>query len=790
MAANSRCSPNRLAALDIGVSAERAVCAEAAAQLAELRPAQGRLEEAERLLEGFEEYETSTMVPAALAAARGDVAGARRIALRRAHALGGETTDPLGSYRPGLAACVEEGALYELLAQVSDPPEFEAVLERLDGLASSTGCEQLRARALRASARARRHVPDLERAHSLFTRLHLPLEAGRTRLALAVVLTGDDASPRRAWPSQRSRGWAPPATPMPRRRGSASSAWSRLAADQPASASSPDGSWRFSNCSARGCPTRSWLTGSSFPARPSSATSERVGQARPAQPRGSRGVRRAPRRPDALHELRVPADAVTATIGEGLGSSDTQNTRQATMTTSVNITTALGARLHGEVVGPADRRYDEIRAIANCCRASRPVAVVRCADADDVATTVRFAVAEGLPLAVRAGGHSAAGHSSVEDGLVIDLRAIDHVRVDSERRVAAIGGGALAGQVDRATHPFGLATTTATVSSVGVAGFTLSGGIGYLTRKHGLAVDNLVGADVVLADGTLVRAGEGGDEDLLWGLTGGGGNLGVVTELRMRLHPVSVVTGGPMLFPLERIERLVRLYRDWIPQQPDDIYAFLALLTVPPEGPFPDDARGRPACALVWCNTAPQERSEQALAAFRAEQPLVDGVGRLPYPALQTAFDAGAAQATSGHLAGLLFEDLPDAAAAHYERFGTSQPTSICQSHLYPLDGAAARADRGDTAWPWRGAAFAQMFAAQSPVTGCEDDLRAWSTGFRDALAPYAMPGCYANFLMDEGPEAARACYGSNADRLSRLKRRYDPANVFRLNQNIAPAGR
>lgn len=462
--------------------------------------------------------------------------------------------------------------------------------------------------------------------------------------------------------------------------------------------------------------------------------------------------------------------------------------RQASMSTSVDIPTALGARVRGEVIGPDDPRLDEVRAIANCCQATRPVAVVRCADADDVATTVRFAVAEGLPLAVRAGGHSAAGHSSVESGVVIDLRAINHVRVDVEGRVAAIGGGALAGQVDQATHTVGLATTTATVSSVGVAGFTLSGGISYLTRKHGLAVDNLAGADVVLADGTLVRAGHGGDPDLLWGLTGGGGNLGVVTELRMRLHPISMVTGGPMLFPLERTERLVRLYRDWIPQQPDDIYAFLALLTVPPDGPFPDEVRGRPACALVWCNTAPDDRAHHALAAFRAEQPMLDAVDRLPYPALQSAFDAGAAQAKFGHLTGLLFEDLPDQAAAQFEPFAAAQPTPLCQSHLYPLDGAAARADRGDTAWPWRDAAFAQMFAAQAPVTGGEDALRAWSTGFRAALRPYAMPGCYANFMMDEGTEAARACYGSNADRLATLKGRYDPTNLFRRNQNIAPA--
>jgi hypothetical protein len=457
------------------------------------------------------------------------------------------------------------------------------------------------------------------------------------------------------------------------------------------------------------------------------------------------------------------------------------------MTTAAQTALGLEPRIHGELIVPGHPAYDAARAIDNRSHESRPAAVVCCADPDDVAATVRFAAAEGLPLAIRAGGHSAAGFSSVESGVVADLRGINHVRVDAERRVAAIGGGALAGQVDRATHPFGLATTTATVSTVGVAGFALSGGISYLTRKHGLAVDNLAGADVVLADGSMARAGEDGDEDLLWALRGGGGNVGVVTELRMRLHPVSVVAGGPMLFPLERAERLVRLFRDWMPQQADDIYAFLALLTIPPDQAFPEELRQRPVCALIWCNTAPEGQSNAALATFRRERPLLDLTGPMPYPALQSAFDAGAAAGKYGHLTGLLFQDLPDVAAAQFEPFGRSAPTPLCQSHLYPLDGAAARAGSSDTAWPWRDAAFAQMFAAIAPTPGLEPGLRAWSTRFRDALRPYAMPGGYANFQMDDGPEAARACYGTNATRLAELKGRYDPGNLFRLNQNIEP---
>jgi hypothetical protein len=452
------------------------------------------------------------------------------------------------------------------------------------------------------------------------------------------------------------------------------------------------------------------------------------------------------------------------------------------------ISNLLASHIHGDVIDRGHPQYDGLRTVDNLCQQRRPTVIVRCADAHDVAETIRVAAAEGLPLAVRAGGHSAAGFGSVDDGVVIDLRQIKHVRVDPKTRIAAIGGGALAGSVDRATHEFGLATTTPTVSTVGVSGFTLGGGLSYLTRKHGLAIDNLVGADVVLADGSQVRAGEDGDQDLLWALAGGGGNFGVVTELRMRLHPVSTVIGGPMLFRLKDTERISRLYRDWMPEQSDDIYAFMALLTVPPVGgPFPDELRMRPVCALVWCNTAPDDRSKAALAIFRAERPVFDGVTRLPYPVLQTVSDASAGAGKYGYLSGLLYGELPDAALAEFEPWGAAMPTPLCTSHLYPLDGAAARVEQAGTAWPWRSASFAQMFAAIAPTAGLESHLADWSTGFRDTLRPYALPGCYANFMMDEGREAAKACYGANGARLSDLKRRYDPDNLFRHNQNISP---
>ena len=455
--------------------------------------------------------------------------------------------------------------------------------------------------------------------------------------------------------------------------------------------------------------------------------------------------------------------------------------------TSVAEATALDERLHGTAIGPDDPSYESVRRIHNQSCQSMPSLIARCADAADVIAAVRFARDEGLELAVRAGGHSVAGFSSVDGGVVIDLTHLRHVQVDPVARIARVGGGATAGDLDHATHAFGLATPTATVSSVGVAGFTLAGGIGHLTRACGLALDNLIGADVVLADGTFVRTSEDRERDLLWALRGGGGNFGVVTELRLRLHPVQIVTGGPMFWDLDDAGTILDLYRQWMPEQPDDISAFLALVTLPDAEAFPPALRRRPVCALVWCNTAPAERSRSALDAFRTAvaPPLLDAVAELPYPALQSAFDDSAAAGTHHHAAGLLFKQVPAASGSTFARFGAAMPTPLCQTHLYPVDGAAARVAPADTAWPWRDARFAQMFVGVAPGPGHDAALREWAEGFADALRPGALAGGYANFMMGDGTD--RAAYGTNLDRLRTLKARFDPGNVFRRNVNVTP---
>jgi FAD binding domain/Berberine and berberine like len=449
----------------------------------------------------------------------------------------------------------------------------------------------------------------------------------------------------------------------------------------------------------------------------------------------------------------------------------------------------LGARMRGDVLAPGDPGYEGARHNHNRRFDAHPAVIARCACTDDVIAAVAFARREGLEVAVRGGGHSVAGLCSVNGGLVIDLSRMREVRVDAAAGIARAGGGALSGDLDRATHAFGLATPTATVSTVGVAGFTLGGGIGYLARAHGLAADNLVAADVVLADGALVHTSRRSEPDLFWALRGGGGNFGVVTELRFRLHPVAGVIGGPMLWPLGAAERILGLYARWQPEQPPGISAVFAAFTIPPADSFPEGMRLRKVCGLVWCNTAAAEASAAALDTFRAEAPpLLDAVAEMPLPALQSAFDPVAAIGSHHHVAGQCFASLPDGAAAEVVRFGAEAPSWLSFTHLYPIDGAAAQVGEDETAWPWRRAAFAQMFAGVGDGPGRDAELRDWATGFSHALAPGALGGAYSNFLMDEGRARTRAAYGSCYPRLARVKARFDPENVFHVNQNIPPS--
>jgi FAD/FMN-containing dehydrogenase len=459
------------------------------------------------------------------------------------------------------------------------------------------------------------------------------------------------------------------------------------------------------------------------------------------------------------------------------------------VTDTVGLVAALGERLRGDVIGREDPRYDDARRVHNGMLDRRPALIAQCVDAADVVAAVNFGRDEGLEIAIRGGAHNAAGFSSVDDGLVIDLSPLRYTQVDPDARIARVGGGATLGDVDHATHLFGLATPSGTFSTTGVGGLTLGGGIGYLTRAYGLSIDNLVGADVVLADGSVVRADEQSEPDLFWALRGGGGNFGVVTEFRLRVHPVLNVFGGPMLWALDDTETIARLYREWLPAQPDDVYAFFAVLTVPPVDPFPHELRLHKVCALIWCNTGSAERSKEALDTFRAAAtPVLDGVAEVPYPALQSAFDPLIPFGTHIYWRAHFLDAMPDEAIAEYARYAEAAPTWVSQTHIYPLSGAAARVPNDATAWGWRDAGYAQVFVAIDHEPGRDEELRDWAVAYSDAIKPHALEGAYSNFIMDEGQERARASYRGNYPRLQQIKAAYDPDNLFHVNQNIQPA--
>jgi hypothetical protein len=449
---------------------------------------------------------------------------------------------------------------------------------------------------------------------------------------------------------------------------------------------------------------------------------------------------------------------------------------------------ALATALRGTLTAPGDPDYDERRALYNAMIDKRPALIARCTDAADVIAAIGHAKQEGMPLAVRGGGHNGGGLGSVDDGLVIDLSGMRGVLVDPASRVARVLGGSLLGDVDHATNAFGLATPSGIISTTGVGGITLGGGIGHLTRGYGLSIDNLIGADVVLADGRLVRANEDENADLFWALRGGGGNFGVVVSFSFRLHPVSDVLAGPTVWPLERTPEVFRAYDEFIKTAPDHVGAFFLFLEVPPAPPFPDELHGQKMCGIVWCVSDPEATDACDAMLAAAPDPALHAVGRMPFPMLNSFFDG---LYPPGHQwywrADFVKELSDDAIAAHLEQ-ARQLPTMQSSMHLYPIDGAAGRVSTDDTAWAYRDARYAQVIVGVDPDPANAGLIRDWTVNYWEALHPYSMGGAYVNFMMDEGDERVRATYRDHYDRLAAIKAEYDPENVFRVNQNIRPA--
>jgi FAD/FMN-containing dehydrogenase len=449
------------------------------------------------------------------------------------------------------------------------------------------------------------------------------------------------------------------------------------------------------------------------------------------------------------------------------------------------------AGFEGRIIRPPDPEYEAARRVHNGMIDKRPALLARCAGPADVARTIAFAREHELPLAVRGGGHNGAGLGTCDDGVVIDLSALDEVRVDPAARTARVGGGATLGELDRATHAHGLATPSGIIATTGVGGITLGGGIGYLTRSCGLAIDNLLAADVVLADGEQVRASEDEHPDLFWALRGGGGNFGVVTAFEFRLHEVDIVVAGPTFWPAELGAEVLSAYREFLPGAPRELYGFFAYATVPAADPFPAELHGRPVCGVVWHHRGGEDAAARAMAPLldALPEPLLHGVQAMPHPAMQSAFDALYPPGDQWYWRADFVEEIPDPAVALHAQFGARLPSPKSTMHLYPIDGAAHDHAPDDTAWSYRDATWATVYAGVDPDPANADALRAWTVEYFEALHPYSAGGAYVNMMMEEGPDRVRAGYRDNYDRLAVIKAGYDPGNVFCINQNIAPAG-
>ena len=443
----------------------------------------------------------------------------------------------------------------------------------------------------------------------------------------------------------------------------------------------------------------------------------------------------------------------------------------------------------GQLIGPDDADYGEASKVYNAMIQKRPALIARCADADDVAAAVRFAAANDLLLAVRGGGHNGAGLGTCDDGVVIDLSLLKSIDVDPEARTVRVGGGCTWGEVDNATHEHGLATPSGIISTTGVGGLTLGGGIGHLTRNYGLAIDNLLEAEMVLASGEQVRTSADEQPDLFWAIRGGGGNFGVVTSFVFRLHPVDTVIGGPTFWPVEAGAEVLAAYREFLPNAPRELGGFFAFHTVPPAPPFPEEIHMRKVCGVVWCYDGSADDAAKAMAPLldALPEPLMHGVAPVPYPALQSTFDGLYPAGEQWYWRADFVNEIPDEAVELHARFGAEMPTLKSTMHMYPIDGAAHDHDSTDTAWAYRDAVWGAVFAGVDSDPANVDEIRRWSIDYHEALHPYSAGGAYVNMMMDEGQERVRASYGDNYERLARIKATYDPGNLFRVNQNIEP---
>jgi len=445
--------------------------------------------------------------------------------------------------------------------------------------------------------------------------------------------------------------------------------------------------------------------------------------------------------------------------------------------------------LRGELIQPGDAGYDEARQLYNGMIDKRPAFIARCVDAADVIAAVNFGREHNLLIAVRGGGHNGAGLGSCDHGLVIDLSRMRSIRVDPARRDVRVEGGCVWGDVDHATSPFGLAVPTGFISTTGVGGLTLGGGVGYLTRHFGLTIDNLLGVDMVLADGRFVTANAEENSDLFWAVRGGGGNFGIVTSFLFRGQPAGpVIYGGPIFWPMEYAGKVMRFWRDLILNGPETLNGWFGFHTVPPVGMFPQEHHLKKMAVVTWCYTGDMAQAEQAFKPIReVAPPAMDFAGPIPLPALQSMFDGLYPAGLQWYWNADFVTDLVDEAVDLHIQYASQLPSVHSTMHLYPINGAVHRVGKNDTAWSYRDANFVQVIVGVDPDPDNNPRTIAWSKEYWRKMHSFSAGGAYVNMMMDEGQERVKAAYRDNYARLAQIKAKYDPQNLFRVNQNIKP---
>lgn len=445
-------------------------------------------------------------------------------------------------------------------------------------------------------------------------------------------------------------------------------------------------------------------------------------------------------------------------------------------------------RLQGDLIEPTNPDYDEVRTLYNAMHDPHPNLIVQAICDADVVEAVSYARENGLDLAIRSGGHNVAGLGSIEGGLVIDMRCLDDVDVDPGARTVRVGGGAHWGQVDAATHNMGLATPSGIISTTGVAGLTLGGGFGYLSRKHGLTIDNLISANVVTANGKLVTASDRENPDLFWAIRGGGGNFGVVTSFEFRLHPVETVYGGPIFYPAAVGADILAFYRDFVKTAPRELGLFFGYHEAPPAPFVPEALQGHKACMIQTCWTGNLDEAEAILKPIREAGPVaLDLAGPMPYPALNSMFDALLPYGLQHYWKADYAAGISDDAIAVHADYGPRVPNFFSLMHIYAVDGAVQDVPSSAMAYAQRDARFVHIIAGIDNEPANMPANTQWVREYWSELHPHSTGAAYVNFLMNEGQDRIRATYRDNYARLTGEKRKWDPQNLFHVNQNIQP---